>query len=501
MNHTRLKPLALAIASLLSSGSSLAVDAGDEKAKELAEMTVRHSRPATVVQNPSPQAEVSGEQARSMNVVNTEDIVKYLPSLQIRKRYIADRNAIIAARTTGTVQSARSLVHADGLLLSNLIGNSYAYPARWSLVGSEEIETSTVVYGPYSAVLPGNSAGATVLITTRRPETSEAHGRVQVFSSDYKLYNSDVSAYGHQEQASGGFRVGNLTVNLLGNHLDSRGQPMSFATATRASGAGGTAVSGYVVDKDPTGAQRVIVGAYGMDHTVQDVGKIRLAYDFAPGTRLAVTYGEWRNDSRISAASYLRNAAGQTVTSGPVLIDGVRYNLTAGNFAPSESETVNRLFGVTCDSRLGADWRLESAFSRYQTPTDVSRAASTATSTGGTVAYSDGTGWNNADLRLIWKPNGGRAGHLVTAGFHQDAYTYDYDKYNLSNWQNEGSKTALTNHNHGHTRTQALYLQDEWKFAPKWTLTAGVKEGSGSMAAGDVGSEIGEEGLARIGHE
>ncbi len=78
-----------------------------------------------------------------------------------------------------------------------------------------------------------------------------------------------------------------------------------------------------------------------------------MAYDFAPGTRLAVTYGEWRNDSRISAASYLRNAAGQTVTSGPVLIDGVRYNLTAGNFAPSESETVNRLFGVTFDSPPG----------------------------------------------------------------------------------------------------------------------------------------------------
>lgn len=478
------RPLSLAIAALFV--HSIA-SAADEEAKQLAEMTVRQERPATVAGNPSPQAEVTGEQARDMNVVNTEDVLKYAPSLQIRKRYIGDRNAIIAARTTGTVQSARSLVYADGLLLSNLIGNSYAYPARWSLVGSEEIETTTVVYGPYSAVLPGNSAGATVLMTTRRPETTEAHGRVQVFSSDYKLYNSDVSAYGHQEQASGGFRVGNLTVNLLGNHLDSRGQPMSFATATRAtSGSGGTAVSGYVVDKDPTGAQRVIVGAYGMDHTVQDVGKIRLAYDFAPGTRLAVTYGEWHNDSRVSAASYLRNAAGQAVTSGTVLVDGVRYNLTAGNFAPSESEAVNRLFGVTFDSRLGADWHLESAFSIYQTPTDISRAANTATSTGGTVTYSDGTGWNNADLRLIWKPNGGQAGHQVTAGFHQDAYTYDYDKYNLNSWLNEGSKTALTNHNHGHTRTQALYLQDEWKFAPKWMLTAGVRQEQWQASEGEI---------------
>ena len=145
MKTLRLKQLALLIAPLLSSSPLLAANVVEDNTKELAEMTVRHSRPATVVQNPSPQAEVTGEQARNMNVVNTEDIVKYLPSLQIRKRYIGDRNAIIAARTTGTVQSARSLVYADGLLLSNLLGNSFAYPARWNLVGSEEIDAVNVL--------------------------------------------------------------------------------------------------------------------------------------------------------------------------------------------------------------------------------------------------------------------------------------------------------------------------------------------------------------------
>lgn len=480
MNLPRLKPLTLAIASLLSSGTLLASDATDDNAKELAEMTVRHSRPATVVQNPSPQAEVSGEQARSMNVVNTEDIVKYLPSLQIRKRYIGDRNAIIAARTTGTVQSARSLVYADGLLLSNLLGNSYAYPARWNLVGSEEIDSVNVLYGPFSALLPGNSAGATILMTTRRPESIEAHARVQAFSQPYKLYGTDMTAYGHQEQASGGFRVGGLTVSLMANHLDSRAQPMSFATATQAtSGAGSVPYSGYTVDKDPSGVQRVIVGSTSIDHTVQDVGKIRLAYDFGPESRLAFTFGEWRNDSTTRAESYLKNAAGQTVTSATgtsaILVNGQRYTVAASTFAPGNSETVNRLYGLTFDSRLADDWRLESAFSLYQTPIDISRAAASPTATGGSVAFSDGTGWNNADLRLIWKPNGGKAGHTITAGLHHDAYKYDYEKYNSTSWVNESSKTALTNRNYGRTKTQALFIQDEWKLAPKWSLTAGVR--------------------------
>ena len=39
--------------------------------------------------------------AAAVNVINTEDVVKYLPSVQVRKRYIGDRNSIIATRTSG----------------------------------------------------------------------------------------------------------------------------------------------------------------------------------------------------------------------------------------------------------------------------------------------------------------------------------------------------------------------------------------------------------------
>lgn len=484
MNHHRIRPLALTIVSLFAAAPLLAAD---ESPKELAEMTVRQARPTVVVQNPSPQAEVTGEQARQMNVVNTEDVVKYLPSLQIRKRYVGDRNAIIAARTTGTVQSARSLVYADGLLLSNLLGNSYGFPARWNLVGSEEIDTVDVLYGPFSAMLPGNSAGATILMTTRRPEEGvEVHARAQAFASHFDLYNTKMTSHGHQEQGSGSVRSGKLSISMLATHLDSYGQPMSFATAAATGGAGGTPVSGYVIDQDPTRAERVIVGAYGMDHTVQNVGKVRLAYDFSPTSRLAFTFGEWRNDSESSAESYLKNAAGQTVTSGAILINGQRYMLSAANFAPGSSNTVNRLFGLTFDSRLSTDWRLESAFSLYQTPTDISRSASNASASDGKATFGDDTGWNNVDLRAIWRPDGGRAGHTVTAGLHQDAYKYVSEQYSVSRWQDEDSKTALNSANRGRTRTQALFLQDEWRLAPRFSLIAGVRQERWQATDGEI---------------
>ena len=52
-------------------------------------------------------------------------MLRYLPSVEVRERFIGDRNGIVSTRTTGTLESARSLVYADGILLSNLL-----YPAE-----------------------------------------------------------------------------------------------------------------------------------------------------------------------------------------------------------------------------------------------------------------------------------------------------------------------------------------------------------------------------------
>ena len=202
----KLESIACVIAWALCAPSALAEDGGENT---LPEMTVRQFRPALIADNPSPQAQVTAEQMREINVINVEDALKYAPSLHVRKRYIGDRNSIISARTNGTQQSARSLVYADGLLLSNLLGNSFGFPPRWNIVGAEEIESMEVLYGPFSALLPGNSAGATILMTTRRPSVFEAHARAQVFSQHFKLYGSDTlrrpSGTGHARR-----RVGNL---------------------------------------------------------------------------------------------------------------------------------------------------------------------------------------------------------------------------------------------------------------------------------------------------
>lgn len=474
----RPKPFPLAIACAFASPLLFAAD----DAAQLPEITVNQSRSAVVGSSPSPQAQVTAEQIRDINVINTEDTLKYVPSLNIRKRYIGDRNAVISARTSvGTVPSATSLVYVDGLLLSNLLGNSYSYPPRWNLVGAEEIASVDVLYGPFSALLPGNSIGATVLMSTRRPEKLEAHARVQAFQEHYANYGTDKDYTGQQAQISAGMRLGGLRISVLGNDLDSHGHPMSFAnSSTRVSGAGVGGIGGYATDTDTTGAKRFVYGATSIDHTRQSTGKVRLDYDFSADTRAAFTWAEFRNDSYVTSDSYLKDSSGNTIlTATNVDVGGGQYiAVKASDFSLSKAETLNRLLGLTFDSKLSNEWRLEAAASDYATPTDINRVATNGMSASaggvGTLTYGKDSGWRNLDLKAIWKPRGAAAGHTVISGLHYDEYRLSSLKYNTDNWLSD-SASSLQTRSVGKTRTDALFVQDAWKFDPRWTLTAGLR--------------------------
>ena len=79
---------------------------------------------------------------------------------------------------SGTGNSARSLVFADGIQLSNLLGNGVgglSFPPRWGLVMPEEIERVDVMHGPFPTAYSGNSVGAVVDYQTRMPTQFEAH--------------------------------------------------------------------------------------------------------------------------------------------------------------------------------------------------------------------------------------------------------------------------------------------------------------------------------------
>ncbi|OGT00567.1 MAG: hypothetical protein A3F73_14525 [Gallionellales bacterium RIFCSPLOWO2_12_FULL_59_22] len=431
----------------------------------------------------------------STNVINTEDAVKYLPSVQVRKRFIGDRNSILASRNAGTLDSARSLVYADNVLVSMLLGNSYSYAPRWWFVSPQEIERVDVSYGAHSAAYAGNAAGVVMVMKSRMPEKFEAYADAQAFAQPFKLYGTDETYDGSRIGAFLGNRNGDLRWTLSVGHLENTGNPMSFSNSARrttAAGASDTAVTGYHWDKDSKGADRVIFGATGIDQSTQDNAKVKLAYDLSPGSRLTYTLGYWQSDSDSSIQSYLRDAAGNPVYSGNVNIDGFRYVLANTAMQPSKRLEEHWMNSLTWrfDRKQESDWAFEAALTKYEFGKDTARrptVALPAASGGGAgqVQFMDGTGWHTADVRADWSPERGKRGHDVAFGYHYDQHTLNDRTYTNTDWL-AGNATTVNAGNTGKTETQGFYVQDAIQVGQSMKLTVGLRHEQWSAFSGTM---------------
>jgi iron complex outermembrane receptor protein len=169
----------------------------------------------------------------TVNYVTSAQAFKYMPSVTIRERFPGDR-PILSARTTGTAGTAQTLVYADNILLSNLLGNGFAWGQRTDLVSPEEIERVDIMYGPFSALYPGNSLGGVFAITTRMPESFEVHARgvgtAQTFSQNGY---TDTPLTGNVNIMVGD-KINDFRYFLTWNHLDATGQPLQYSVGALA---------------------------------------------------------------------------------------------------------------------------------------------------------------------------------------------------------------------------------------------------------------------------
>ena len=270
----------------------------------------------------------------TVNMMDTPDAVKYLPSLFIRKRNNGDTQAVMGTRVWGVSSSARSLVFADGVPLSALIANNNTIGGpRWGLVAPEEIERVDMMYGPFSAAYPGNSMGAVMEITTKLPEKFEGTIAQTQSLMPFTLYGTN-STYGtSQTSARVANRFGKLTVSLSGNYQDSKSQPLSYVTSATfpANTTGGFAA------KNRVDAAANVLGATGLLQTQMTNAKIKVAYDFTPTVRAAYTYGFWQNDADSGVDSYLSRAGAPTFAGLAGFASG-NYGLLQQH-APTPSET------------------------------------------------------------------------------------------------------------------------------------------------------------------
>jgi iron complex outermembrane receptor protein len=374
----------------------------------------------------------------SVNATDSEDALKYLPSLLVRKRYIGDYNhAVLSTRASGTGNSARSLVYADGVLLSNLLGNGASFTPRWGLVTPEEIARVDVLYGPFSAAYAGNSVGAVVDYVTRMPTQFEAHAKLGAFVQPFALYSTNATYRGWQASASLGDRQGAFAWWINVNRLDSEGQPLVFVTGAQPP----AGTTGAVPETDPRGQPWFILGTTTQMHTVQDHAKLKLAYDIDATLRANAVLGVWRNAAQGHAESYLRDAAGNTVTSA--------------SFVESQEEYTHAMSAVSLKRHAHGAFDWELAASAYDYRKDLQRTSA------GRVTDMQGTGWNTLAFKTVLRP---ASSHVIDAGAQQETYA-------LRTLVSSSSASRFD----GNTRLRSIYGQDTWGFAPDWSGVLGLR--------------------------
>ena len=111
----------------------------------------------------SPNSILRPEDMRSINATTTEDLVKYEPSLVIRRRFIGDANGTLGIRGSNMFQTSRSMVFADGVPLHYFLQSRWNGAPRWTLVSASEIAQVEVLYGPFSAEYSGNAMGLSLI--------------------------------------------------------------------------------------------------------------------------------------------------------------------------------------------------------------------------------------------------------------------------------------------------------------------------------------------------
>lgn len=424
----------------------------------------------------------------TINFTGAEDAIKYMPSIQVRSRYIGDTNAPVGTRTSGMASSARTLIYVDNVLISSLLGNNNGNTGspRWQIVAPSEIERIEVLYGPFSAAYAGNSIGGVINITTRMPDKLEVGADAQAAWQNFSQYSTKDTYLTQRYSGNLGYRYKDLSFRFDFNHLDTHSQPISFANvlnSTTVAGGADTVVTGAWDTLNSTTAAQKTLGAGNINHSIQNNFKWKFAYDFTPTIRGTYTLGMWENNANASSQSYLRNSAGTIVETGNVNIGGNRYALGTNTFSANRVDQTTWSHGMNLRSNTGGKFDWELVGSLVDLSADTVRAPTGAGQFGangaGRTTSLSGSGWHTVDARGIWRPGINLLGrHEVSFGFHHSQYELKNPVYNTTNWQTGGptSGTAVQtmfSNSTGKTQTEGYWAQNAWDFAKDWNFTFG----------------------------
>jgi len=426
----------------------------------------------------SPVSKLTPADLVSINAMTTEDLVKYEPSLVIRRRYIGDPNGTMGIRGSNMFQTTRSMVFADGIPLHYLLQTQWNGSPRWSLVTADEIGYIDVVYGPFSAEYSGNAMGGVVNIETRIPTERRIHIEGSLFQQAFDHQGFDRSMTGARGFMSYGDRFGALSVYTAYSRLENDSQPMDYRYATGSIPAGGElAVTGSYAGTDEYGNPVAYYGNSGRQTSTTDQIKTKIGYEWAEWLALATIAYEQRDVDASDAQTYLRDASGLPVWNGLVVDDDVAFAVSGSHFAVSEQQRRSLLLGGRIQGPLTDRWWLEASVSDFRILEDETRSsnanpADPAYTPAGSLSVFDDTGWSTAGFKLSNDRLFDNDRLSLTSGYDYERYTLGIGNFRSADYR-AGERTEANSASGGKTRLQGIFAQFGLRAGDAWDFSLG----------------------------
>jgi len=411
----------------------------------------------------------------SINVATTEDLVKYEPSLVIRRRFIGDANGTMGMRGSNMFQTSRSMVFADGVPLHYLLQSRWNGSPRWTMVSASEIARVEVLYGPFSAEYSGNAMGGVVLIESAIPQQREIHFDSSVFRQEFNAYGFDDTLTGYKSFFSFGDRINDLSLYFSVNRLENDSQPQTFYHGSPGGGADARTITGGIVGNDQLGHSQLWLGDSGVITTRTNNYKFKAGYDFSDWSALLNVAYEDRygiNDPN----SYMRAQDHSTVWGGVMDQNGNVVSMPASRFSVSEGQRNSLSTGLRLRGPVGDSADLEINLNRFDILRDNNRSsqhhpADPAYTGSGQITDYDNSGWHSAEAKLAF-PVPGLDSVSVRTGLRYDAYEMNIDVFASDNYR-AGEKTTATSSSGGKAELSGAFVQTEWLPTEHWEFQLG----------------------------
>jgi len=416
----------------------------------------------------SPTSELTQRDLVSINASTLEDLLKYEPSLIIRRRYIGDTNGTVGMRGSNMFQTPRTMVFVDGMPIHYHLQTRWNGAPRWSMVAPDEVGKIDILYGPFSAEYSGNSMAGVVNIETIIPTERSFHIEGSVFNQSFNAYGFDDELEGNKLFASYGDRFGNFSVYASVNHLNNNSQPQTFRLAAPVPvvtplPSSVPVVSGAIEGTNEYGERVLYFGDTGKEHSVSDAYKIKLGYETDDWFGLVNIVYEDRRVENLSVNNYLAASDGQIPWSGTVRQGDEVFTIRSSNFSESIRDRESLMLGTRLKGELTDDWQLEANVSVFDVIKDEDReleqnSRDPAFTGEIDVSAFDDLGWQTAELKFSNAALGENDHWQIVSGVSHNHY-----------------ELVIDGQSGGEVTLQSAYTQMGFRPNSQWDFSMGVR--------------------------